>query len=155
MVHFGEFLKTWSLRSNRVTRQVSFNRTKNGGKCQNSNATFWVIFKQCVWCQKSKLLYENLTFLKILLNIWLIILFIYTYLLSFILHILEEGKIWMQWEVHFESFSNDTAPTTVQWSHAGFYSRIILKKKLFFQNWVSCGLVYKDTLMQTSNKMKW
>ena len=28
MVHFGEFLKTWSLRSNIVTRQVSFNRTK-------------------------------------------------------------------------------------------------------------------------------
>ena len=27
MVHFGEFLKTWSLRSNSVTRQVSFNRT--------------------------------------------------------------------------------------------------------------------------------
>ena len=48
MVHFGEFLKTWSLRSNSVTRQVSFNRTKIGGKCQNSSATFWVIFKQCV-----------------------------------------------------------------------------------------------------------
>ena len=49
-IHFGEFLKTWSLRSNSVTRQVSFNRTKIGGKCQNgknSNATFWVIFKQC------------------------------------------------------------------------------------------------------------
>ena len=35
MVHFGEFLKTWSLRSNSVSRQVSFNRTKIGGKCQN------------------------------------------------------------------------------------------------------------------------
>ena len=35
MVHFGEFLKTWRLRSNIVTRQVSFNRTKIGGKCQN------------------------------------------------------------------------------------------------------------------------
>ena len=34
MVHFGEFLKTRSLRSNSVTRQVSFNRTKIGGKCQ-------------------------------------------------------------------------------------------------------------------------
>ena len=34
-VHFGEFLKTWSLRSNSVTRQVSFKRTKIGGKCQN------------------------------------------------------------------------------------------------------------------------
>ena len=27
---FGEFLNTWSLRSNSVTRQVNFNRTKNG-----------------------------------------------------------------------------------------------------------------------------
>mgnify|MGYP006903851619 CR=1 FL=1 len=35
MVHFGEFLKTWSLWSNSVTRHVSFNRTKIGGKCQN------------------------------------------------------------------------------------------------------------------------
>ena len=35
MVHFGEFLKMWSLRSNSVTRQVSFSRTKIGGKCQN------------------------------------------------------------------------------------------------------------------------
>ena len=34
MVHFGEFSKTWSLRSNSVTRHVSFNRTKIG-KCQN------------------------------------------------------------------------------------------------------------------------
>ena len=45
MVQFGEFLKIWSLRSNSVTRQVSFNRTKIGGKCQKE--TFWVIFKQC------------------------------------------------------------------------------------------------------------
>ena len=35
MVHFGEFLYTGSLRSNRVTREVSCNRSKNGGKCQN------------------------------------------------------------------------------------------------------------------------
>ena len=35
MVNFGEFLKTWSLRSNSVTRQVGFNMTKNGGKCRN------------------------------------------------------------------------------------------------------------------------
>ena len=34
MIHFGEFLKTWSLRLNSVTRQVSFNRTKIVGKCQ-------------------------------------------------------------------------------------------------------------------------
>ena len=35
MVHLGEFLKIWSLQSNSVTRQVKFNRTKIGGKCQN------------------------------------------------------------------------------------------------------------------------
>ena len=31
----GEFLKTWSLRSNSATRQVTYNWTKNDGKCQN------------------------------------------------------------------------------------------------------------------------
>ena len=36
MVHFGQFLKTWSLQSNSVTRQFNFNRTKIGGKCPNS-----------------------------------------------------------------------------------------------------------------------
>ena len=36
MVHFGELLKIWSLRSNSVTR-----------KLKNSDATFWVIFKHC------------------------------------------------------------------------------------------------------------
>ena len=39
LVHFGEFLKIWRLRSNSVTRQINFNRTKIGGKCQNSNAS--------------------------------------------------------------------------------------------------------------------
>ena len=34
---FGNFLKTLkALRSNSLTRQVSFKKTKNGGKCQNS-----------------------------------------------------------------------------------------------------------------------
>ena len=36
MVNLGDLLKTWSLRSNSVTRQVKFNRTKIGEKCQNS-----------------------------------------------------------------------------------------------------------------------
>ena len=35
MVNFGEFLKTWILRSNSVTRQVISNSTKISGKCQN------------------------------------------------------------------------------------------------------------------------
>ena len=49
MVHFDEFLKTWSLRSYSVTRQVTLNRTKIGEKCQNwkfQMRHFWVIFKQ-------------------------------------------------------------------------------------------------------------
>ena len=49
MVHFDEFLKTWSLRSYSVTRQVTLNRTKIGEKCQNFKFQmrhFWVIFKQ-------------------------------------------------------------------------------------------------------------
>ena len=37
MVNFGDFLKTWSLWSNSVTRQIIFNWTKIDGKCQNSN----------------------------------------------------------------------------------------------------------------------
>ena len=49
-IHFGEFLKTRILPSNSVTRQVTFNREKNGRKCQNINnqcdilsgfQTFW------------------------------------------------------------------------------------------------------------------
>ena len=58
-IHFGEFLKTWSLRSNSVTRQVSLNRTKIVGKCQNSNGTFWVIFKQCKDAKKNPLKMKN------------------------------------------------------------------------------------------------
>ena len=48
MVDFGEFLKTWNLRSNSVTRQVTFDWKKIGEKCQNGkieNATFSVIIK--------------------------------------------------------------------------------------------------------------
>ena len=47
MVHFGEFLKTWSLRPNSVTRQVTLNRTKIGRKCQNCKTLmrhFWRFF---------------------------------------------------------------------------------------------------------------
>ena len=52
MVHFGEFLKTCTLRSNSVTRKVTFDKTKIAGKYQNSklkysNKIFRVIFKQC------------------------------------------------------------------------------------------------------------
>ena len=50
MVNFGEFLKTWIFRSNRITRQVIFNWKEIGGKCYNwkiKNATFLVIFKHC------------------------------------------------------------------------------------------------------------
>ena len=35
MRHFCEVLNTWSLRINSVTRQVTFNRTKIGEKCQS------------------------------------------------------------------------------------------------------------------------
>ena len=56
MAHFGEFLKTWSLRSNSVTRQVSFNRTKIGGKCQNSKNQmrhFWQFSNSVLGAQTS------------------------------------------------------------------------------------------------------
>ena len=55
MVQFGEFLKTYSLRSNRVTRQVSFNGSTIGGKCQNWKfqmrgwfQTFWISLSSTV-----------------------------------------------------------------------------------------------------------
>ena len=35
MGNFGEFMKTWNWWSNSATRQVNFNRTNFGGKCQN------------------------------------------------------------------------------------------------------------------------
>ena len=55
MVHFGEFFKHWSLRSNSVTRQVNFHRTKIGTKCQNWNTTFLSDFQtKCRVCAKSK-----------------------------------------------------------------------------------------------------
>ena len=41
MLHFGEFLKAWSLRSNSVTRQVNFNRTKISGKYHNLKNQMW------------------------------------------------------------------------------------------------------------------
>ena len=41
---FGEFLKNWRFRSNNVTRQVNFDRTKIDGKCHN-----W-IFKMRLFC---------------------------------------------------------------------------------------------------------
>ena len=46
---WASFMNLLSLRSNSVTRTVNFNRTKLVAKCQNSNATFWVIFKHCDW----------------------------------------------------------------------------------------------------------
>ena len=49
IVNFGDFLKTWCLLSNSVTRQVTFNWTKIIEKCHNWNATFlvtlWIGFK--------------------------------------------------------------------------------------------------------------
>ena len=49
MVHFGEFLKTWSFQSNSATRQVTFERTKHWWKMSifkcSIATTFWVIFK--------------------------------------------------------------------------------------------------------------
>ena len=45
IVNFGEFSKTWILRSNSVTSQVTFKRKMP--KLTKLNVTFWVIFKHC------------------------------------------------------------------------------------------------------------
>ena len=80
MVNFGKILKSWSLRSNSVTRQVRFNRPKIGGnwktpKLKNSHATFWVIFKQCAkFFKRQKLIISNeiiFEFSKIKIDIYL------------------------------------------------------------------------------------
>ena len=53
MANFDEFLKTWSLRSNSVTRQVNFNRTKNGGNAKTEKlkcdilGDFQTLWKGC------------------------------------------------------------------------------------------------------------
>ena len=64
MVSFDEFLTIWSLRSNSVTRQATFDRTKIDWKCQNwksQNATFWVIFKHCdvIWVRAGAFTYHQ------------------------------------------------------------------------------------------------
>ena len=53
VVNFNEFLKTWSLQSNSVTRQINFNKTKIRGKWQNSKIQMrhlcWFSNFVCVW----------------------------------------------------------------------------------------------------------
>ena len=52
IVHFGEFMKTQSLRSNSVSRQVNFERTKIGKKCQNSKSKMSHFFQNvCIVSQ--------------------------------------------------------------------------------------------------------
>ena len=47
MVHFCEFAKSWSLRSNSVTRQVTFTRTKIGVKRQNWRYSAFFMNSKC------------------------------------------------------------------------------------------------------------
>ena len=70
MVCFGEFLKTWSLRSNSVTRQVSFNRTKIGGKWQNSK----IQMRHFEWFLNNVFIHIDLNFKIQLLRLYEIIL---------------------------------------------------------------------------------
>ena len=52
MVHFDEFLKTCSFRSNGITRQVRFNGTKIDGKCQNAKMKCNILSNfQTMWQQ--------------------------------------------------------------------------------------------------------
>ena len=62
MVNFAEFLKIWSLRSNSVTRQVTFKRTKIGGnaKIQKILMRHWTrknswkfVYIQARYCRSS------------------------------------------------------------------------------------------------------
>ena len=67
MVHFGEFLKTWSLRSNSVTRQVSF---KIGQKLMNNAeikcdilGDFQTLYVRCTNNCNTSLLYWLIIFI--------------------------------------------------------------------------------------------
>ena len=45
----------WTKKSKSVARQLNFNKTKIGGKYQNWNETYWLIFEQCEIAQTSQL----------------------------------------------------------------------------------------------------
>ena len=64
IVHFGEFLKIWSLQSNSLNRQINLNWTKIGGKCQNFKIFKWDIlgYFQTMWVSKSQKLAARLLF---------------------------------------------------------------------------------------------
>ena len=66
MIHFDEFLKNQSLRPNSVTRQDK--NLWEMPKFKPSNATFWVIFKQCgfIFCR----FFEFFRLLKRLLGLF-------------------------------------------------------------------------------------
>ena len=51
MVHFGEFLKSWRLRSNSVTRQVTFKLVENA-KIRNFKCDIFGWFSNTVSCRK-------------------------------------------------------------------------------------------------------
>ena len=62
MVHFDELLKTWSLQSNSVTRQVIFNRTKIGGNHKirkfKWDIFWWFSNNERYWANKIILLFQ-------------------------------------------------------------------------------------------------
>ena len=54
MVHFGEFLETWSLWSNSVTRQDTFNRTKIGGNAKIKKLKCDILSNFQMWCKENR-----------------------------------------------------------------------------------------------------
>ena len=92
--------KTWSFRSSSVTRQAIIKRTNIGGTCQNSNATFCVIFKQC----------EGLSFLSsIFYGFWFLTVFHQIFLLRLRkLHIFFFGfsALWMSFFFCLSNFQS-------------------------------------------------
>ena len=49
MVNLANFLYNYSLRSNSVTKQVNFNRTKIGSKCQKIQMRLLMFFCKLLW----------------------------------------------------------------------------------------------------------
>ena len=115
--------KTWSFRSSSVTRQVIIKRTNIGGTCQNSNATFCVIFKQC----------EGLSFLSsIFYGFWFLTVFHQIFLLRLRkLHIFFLASLLSEWVSSFAFPTSKAMPSLAEkkslWKKKAIISRSMEK----------------------------
>ena len=127
--------KTWSFRSSSVTRQVIIKRTNIGGTCQNSNATFCVIFKQC----------EGLSFLSsIFYGFWFLTVFHQIFLLRLRkLHIFFLASLLSEWVSSFAFPTSKAMPSLAE------------KKSLWKKRQLFPGLWKKWTKKKPEEEKNW